>query len=47
MADIETVIGVRGDGLDWSYIEGWCQLHGSRNLLVALRENVRRRLSGE
>jgi hypothetical protein len=47
MADIETVIGVRGDGLDWPYIEAWCQRHGSHNLLVALRENVERRLSGE
>ncbi len=46
MADVETIIGVRGDQLDWGYVESWCDQHGSRGLLDELRERVRRRLAG-
>jgi len=38
--DVRGVIGVQGDKLDWPYIEGWCEKHGTRGLLEAIRHTV-------
>lgn len=40
--DVRGVIGVQGDRLDWSYIEGWCDRHGTRALLEEIRRTVPR-----
>ena len=41
--DIHGVIGVSGDAIDWPYVEGWCDRHGSRPLLEKIRNEVRQR----
>jgi hypothetical protein len=38
--DVRAVIGVQGDRLDWAYIERWCELHGTRELLEQIRRTV-------
>ena len=38
--DVRAVMGVQGDRLDWSYIEGWCERHGTRALLEQIRRTV-------
>ena len=38
--DIRAVMGVQGDKLDWGYIEGWCDRHGTRALLEEIRRTV-------
>jgi hypothetical protein len=38
--DVRGVIGVQGDKLDWPYIEGWCERHGTRALLEEIRRTV-------
>lgn len=40
--DVRGVIGVQGDRLDWPYIEGWCDRHGTRALLEEIRRTVPR-----
>ena len=40
--DIRAVMGVQGDKLDWAYIEGWCERHGTRGLLDEIRRTVPR-----
>jgi len=37
---VRGVIGVQGDKLDWPYIEAWCEKHGARGLLEAIRRTV-------
>lgn len=44
VADVETLLAVQGDALDWPYIEGWCDQHGSRPLLERIRGELRERL---
>jgi hypothetical protein len=39
--DIKSVISVQRDAIDWSYVEGWCDRHGSRKLLEQIREELR------
>lgn len=39
--DIEGVIAVQGDALDWQYIHRWCDRHGTREAI----EEIRRALS--
>ena len=34
------VIGVQGEKLDWAYIEGWCERHGTSALLEQIRRTV-------
>ena len=41
--DIESVIAVQGDAIDWPYVEAWCDQHGSRKLLAQIREELGRR----
>jgi hypothetical protein len=43
LLDVENVIAVQGDALDWSYIEHWCDQHGSRPLLEKIRDELRSR----
>lgn len=38
--DVRAVMGVQGDRLDWRYIEGWCEQHGTRGLLEEIRRTV-------
>ena len=38
--DVRAVIGVQGDKLEWPYIEGWCDRHGTRALLEEIRRTV-------
>jgi len=40
--DVRAVIAVQGDKLDWPYIEAWCQQHGTRAMLEAIRRTVPR-----
>jgi hypothetical protein len=40
LEDVRAVADVQGDRLDWSYIETWCDRHGSRKHLDALRETL-------
>jgi hypothetical protein len=42
LIDVENVISVQGDALDWPYIEQWCDVHGSRPLLEKIRAELRR-----
>lgn len=44
LADVRNIIGVRGESLDWSYIEDWCDQHGSRDLLDSIRAELKARL---
>ena len=41
LVDVSAVIAFKGDKLDWPYIEGWCDRHGSRPLLEQLRAELR------
>lgn len=38
--DARDVIAVQGDALDWSYIEHWCQQHGTLRLLCDTRASI-------
>lgn len=38
--DVRAVIGVQGEHLDWTYIESWCERHGTRALLQEIRRSV-------
>jgi len=38
--DVRAVMGVQQDKLDWPYIEGWCERHGTRALLEEIRRTV-------
>ncbi len=38
--DVRAVIGVQGEKLDWPYIHGWCERHGTRVLLEEIRRTV-------
>lgn len=38
--DARNVIAVQQDRLDWDYIHRWCELHGSRENLDAIRQSL-------
>ncbi len=40
IADVEMVIGVQGAKLDWTYIERWCDAHGSRRRLDEVKSSM-------
>lgn len=42
--DVRNVIAVQGDAIDWPYVEGWCDQHGSRELLEKIRKELRESL---
>jgi len=41
LVDVSAVIAFQGDAIDWSYVENWCDRHGSRKLLDQIREELR------
>jgi hypothetical protein len=43
LLDLQQVIAVQGDSLDWAYIERWADQHGSRALLDRIRNEVSER----
>jgi hypothetical protein len=39
--DVRDVIAVQGDSaLDWDYIQGWTDVHGTREKLDAVRASI-------
>ena len=38
--DARNVIAVQGDRIDWSYVNTWCDRHGTRELLEELRRSL-------
>ncbi len=44
IADVRNVVAVKGDTLDFTYVEQWCDQHGSRALLDKIRAEVRSKL---
>lgn len=38
--DLENVIGVQGNQLDWDYIHHWCEQHGTRQMLDDIRSRI-------
>ncbi len=38
--DAQHVMAVQNELLDWPYVEGWCQQHGTRELLDKLRSGL-------
>lgn len=40
LEDARFLIAVQPDGIDWSYIERWCDLHGTRSVLDELRRGI-------
>jgi len=38
--DARNVIAVQRDALDWDYIHGWCDQHGTRALLDEIRRSI-------
>lgn len=38
--DVRGVVAVQGPNLDWSYIYGWCDQHGTRALLDEIRDSI-------
>jgi hypothetical protein len=40
IADVKTVIAMKGQSLDWPYIESWCDKHASRPLLEQIRTEL-------
>jgi hypothetical protein len=38
--DLENVIAIQGDRLDWDYVNSWCDRHGTRELLDQVRRSL-------
>lgn len=38
--DVENVIAVQGDRIDWDYVHSWCDRHGTRELLDQVRRSL-------
>lgn len=38
--DVRNIIAVRGDDLDWNYIERWGADHGTLALLAEIRRSI-------
>ncbi len=38
--DVKNLIAVQRDRLDWSYVEHWCDQHGTRTLLDEVRRSL-------
>lgn len=39
-SDIQDVIAVQGDRIDWDYVHRWCEEHGTRALLDEIRASI-------
>lgn len=38
--DVQAVLAVQGDNIDWPYVYGWCDQHGTRALLDEIRSSI-------
>jgi hypothetical protein len=38
--DVRAVLAVQGDNIDWPYVYGWCDQHGTRALLDEIRSSI-------
>jgi len=38
--DVRNVLAVQGDRIDWPYVYTWCERHGTRALLDAIRNSI-------
>ena len=38
--DIRNILAVQGEHLDWDYLRGWCETHGTDTLLAEIRATV-------
>jgi hypothetical protein len=38
--DVRDVIAIQGDRIDWDYVHGWCEQHGTRALLDGIRRSI-------
>lgn len=38
--DVRNIIAVQGDALEWEHIHGWCDEHGTRQLLEEIRRSI-------
>lgn len=38
--DVRDVIAVQGNQIDWDYVHGWCEQHGTRALLDEIRASI-------
>jgi len=38
--DVQTVIAVQDRNIDWPYVYGWCDRHGTRALLDEIRRSI-------
>jgi hypothetical protein len=38
--DARNILAVQGDTLDFTYIERWCEAHGTRGRLEELRQSI-------
>ena len=40
LGDVEDVIGIQAAKLDWVYLQSWCDVHGTREILENLRREI-------
>lgn len=40
LIDAEAVAGVQGSGLDWKYVESWCEAHGTLPSLAQVKSAI-------
>ena len=38
--DVQAVVAVQGDALDWPYLHKWTERHGTQQLLAEIRESI-------
>jgi len=38
--DVRNIIAVQGDRIDWDYVQSWCEQHGTRSQLDAIRRSI-------
>ena len=38
--DVQNVITIQGDRIDWDYVNSWCDRHGTRELLDSVRQSL-------
>ena len=38
--DVRNVIAVQQDRIDWDYVYAWCDRHGTREVLEAVRKSL-------
>lgn len=38
--DVRAILAVQGQNIDWPYVYGWCDQHGTRNLLDEIRSSI-------